>query len=72
MLELVTRGARLAERGEFTFRAFVNGRIDLTRAEAIADLVEARTPDQARAAFDQIDGSLAAADPSDWTTNCST
>ncbi len=59
LLELVTRGARVAERGEFTFRAFLNGRIDLTRAEAIADLVEARTPDQARAAFDQIDGSLA-------------
>ena len=59
LLELVTRGARLAERGEFTFRAFLNGRIDLTRAEAIADLVEARTPDQARAAFDQVDGSLA-------------
>jgi len=57
--ELVVRGARLAERGEFTFRAFLNGRIDLTRAEAIADLVDAKTPDQARAAFDQVDGSLA-------------
>ncbi len=57
--ELVARGARLAERGEFTFRAFLNGRIDLTRAEAIADLVDAKTPDQARAAFDQVDGSLA-------------
>ena len=57
--ELVSRGARLAERGEFTFRAFLNGRIDLTRAEAIADLVDAKTPDQARAAFDQVDGSLA-------------
>ena len=44
LLELVTRGARLAERGEFTFRAFLNGRIDLTRAEAIADLVEAQNP----------------------------
>lgn len=44
--------------GEFTFRAFVNGRIDLTQAEAVADLVDAVTPRQARAAFEQLEGGL--------------
>jgi tRNA modification GTPase len=53
-----TCGARLAEPGEFTFRAFLNGRIDLMQAEAIADLVDAVTPLQARAAFDQLEGTL--------------
>ena len=52
------RGARLAEPGEFTFRAFLNGRIDLTQAEAVADLIDAVTPLQARAAFDQLEGTL--------------
>jgi tRNA modification GTPase len=52
-------GARLARPGEFTFRAFINGRIDLTQAEAVADLIEAVTPRQARAASDQLDGRLA-------------
>ncbi len=51
-------GARLAEPGEFTLRAFLNGRIDLAQAEAVADLVDAVTPLQARAAFDQLDGTL--------------
>ena len=51
-------GARLAEPGEFTFRAFLNGRIDLVQAEAVRDLVEAVTPAQARAAFDQLEGTL--------------
>ncbi|MEO8260650.1 MAG: tRNA uridine-5-carboxymethylaminomethyl(34) synthesis GTPase MnmE [Acidobacteriota bacterium] len=51
-------GARLAEPGEFTLRAFVNGRIDLMQAEAIADLIDAVTPLQARAAFDQLQGTL--------------
>lgn len=51
-------GARLAEPGEFTLRAFVNGRIDLMQAEAVNDLIEAATPLQARAAFDQLDGTL--------------
>src|SRR5207247_3008189 len=54
----ITRGARLAEPGEFTLRAFLNGRIDLTQAEAIADLIDAVTPLQARAAFDQLQGTL--------------
>lgn len=53
-----TRGARLAEPGEFTLRAFLNGRIDLVQAEAVADLIDAATPLQARAAFDQLEGTL--------------
>ena len=57
----VRRGARLAQPGEFTFRAYVHGRIELTQAEAVADLVESVTPLQARAAFDQLEGSLATA-----------
>jgi tRNA modification GTPase len=51
-------GARLAEPGEFTLRAFLNGRLDLVQAEAVADLVDAVTPLQARAAFDQLQGTL--------------
>src|SRR5436190_18183710 len=51
-------GARPAEPGEFTFRAFLNGRIDLMQAEAVADLIDAVTPLQARAAFDQLEGTL--------------
>jgi tRNA modification GTPase len=51
-------GARLAEPGEFTLRAFLHGRIDLVQAEAVADLIEAVTPLQARAAFDQLEGTL--------------
>jgi tRNA modification GTPase len=51
-------GARLAEPGEFTLRAFLNSRIDLVQAEAVADLIEAVTPLQARAAFDQLEGTL--------------
>ena len=54
-------GARLAEPGEFTLRAFLNGRIDLTQAEAVADLIDAATPLQARAAFDQLEGTLTCA-----------
>ena len=55
------RGARLAEPGEFTLRAFLNQRIDLVQAEAVADLIEAVTPLQARAAFDQLEGTLTSA-----------
>jgi tRNA modification GTPase len=54
----IARGARLAEPGEFTLRAFLNGRIDLMQAEAVADLIDAVTPLQARAAFDQLQGTL--------------
>lgn len=51
-------GARLAEPGEFTFRAYLHGQIDLIQAEAVRDLVDAVTPLQARAAFDQLEGTL--------------
>ncbi|MGA2269396.1 MAG: tRNA uridine-5-carboxymethylaminomethyl(34) synthesis GTPase MnmE [Bryobacteraceae bacterium] len=51
-------GARLAEPGEFTLRAFLNGRIDLPRAEAIRDLIEATTLYQARIAAQQAGGSV--------------
>ena len=54
----IAAGARLAEPGEFTLRAFLNGRIDLAQAEAVGDLIDAATPLQARAAFDQLDGTL--------------
>jgi tRNA modification GTPase len=54
----IDAGARLAEPGEFTLRAFLNGKIDLIQAEAVADLVDAVTPLQARAAFDQLEGTL--------------
>ena len=51
-------GARLAEPGEFTLRAFLNGRIDLPRAEAVRDLIEATTLYQARIAAQQVAGSV--------------
>ena len=53
------RGARLAEPGEFTQRAFLNGRLDLTQAEAVRDLIDAQTLHQARVAAAQLGGSLA-------------
>ncbi|HEV8316545.1 MAG TPA: tRNA uridine-5-carboxymethylaminomethyl(34) synthesis GTPase MnmE [Vicinamibacterales bacterium] len=54
----VAGGARLARPGEFTLRAFLNGRLDLVQSEAVADLIEAATPLQARTAFDQLEGTL--------------
>jgi tRNA modification GTPase len=51
-------GARLAEPGEFTQRAFLNGRLDLTQAEAVSDLIEATTLYQARVAVQQVEGGL--------------
>jgi tRNA modification GTPase len=54
-----TRGARLAEPGEFTMRAFLNGRIDLTQAEAVRDLIESQTLFQAKVAAQQLEGALA-------------
>ena len=53
-------GARLAEPGEFTLRAYLNGRLDLLQAEAVADLIDAVTPLQARVAFDQLEGTMTA------------
>ncbi len=63
VLELLLRraldlGARLAEPGEFTQRAFLAGRIDLTQAEAVRDLIEAQTLTQARLAASQLGGAL--------------
>lgn len=55
----VRAGARLAEPGEFTLRAFLNGRIDLPQAEAVRDLIEATTLYQARVAARQTQGALA-------------
>lgn len=54
----IDTGARLAEPGEFTLRAFLNGKVDLVQAEAVGDLIDAVTPLQARAAFDQLEGTL--------------
>ncbi|MBV9782746.1 MAG: tRNA uridine-5-carboxymethylaminomethyl(34) synthesis GTPase MnmE [Acidisphaera sp.] len=55
---LTHAGARPAEPGEFTRRAFLNGRMDLIEAEAVADLVEAETSAQRRQALRQLDGAL--------------
>jgi tRNA modification GTPase len=51
-------GARCAEAGEFTKRAFLNGRLDLTQAEAVQDLISARTDKQVELALDQMNGEL--------------
>ena len=51
-------GARLAEPGEFTMRAFLHGRIDLTQAEAVRDLIESQTLFQAKTAAQQLEGSF--------------
>ncbi len=51
-------GARLAEPGEFTLRAFLNGRLDLPQAEAVRDLIDATTLYQARIAAQQVEGSV--------------
>jgi tRNA modification GTPase len=54
----LSRGARLAEPGEFTMRAFLNGRLDLTQAEAVRDLIDSQTLFQAKVAAQQLDGAL--------------
>uniref|UniRef100_UPI0030842D38 tRNA uridine-5-carboxymethylaminomethyl(34) synthesis GTPase MnmE n=1 Tax=Petrachloros mirabilis TaxID=2918835 RepID=UPI0030842D38 len=55
----LAQGARLAQPGEFTLRAFLNGRVDLTQAEGVADLVGAQSPQAAQAALVGIQGKLA-------------
>lgn len=55
---LLTIGCRLAEPGEFTKRAFLNGRIDLTQAEGVMDLIEAKTEKSRSLALNQIDGKV--------------
>jgi tRNA modification GTPase len=54
----IAAGARLAEPGEFTMRAFLNGRIDLTQAEAVRDLIDSQTLYQAKIAAQQLEGTL--------------
>ncbi len=56
---LIESGARLAAAGEFTMRAFVNGRLNLSQAEAVADLIDAVTPQQHRLAVSQLRGGYA-------------
>lgn len=59
LLQLVLRqGARLAEPGEFTKRAFLNGRVDLSQAEAVMDLIRAKTDKAMNLAINQLDGNL--------------
>lgn len=59
ILEVVTRqGARLARPGEFTLRAFLNGRVDLTQAEAVIDLINARSDKGLQLASQEVQGSL--------------
>jgi len=58
---IIHLGARLARPGEFTERAFLNGRMDLSQAEAVADLIAAETQAQAQAAQEQLEGRLSKA-----------
>ncbi|KQW69129.1 tRNA modification GTPase MnmE [Phenylobacterium sp. Root77] len=55
---IAAQGLRLAEPGEFTRRAFENGKLDLAQAEGVADLIEAETEAQRRQALDQLGGAL--------------
>ena len=64
---VLENGARLAEPGEFTKRAFLNGRLDLAQAEAVADLIHSRTELALTAANEQLAGKLSSA-----STNCAT
>lgn len=59
LMLLIEHGARLAEPGEFTRRAFLNGRIDLSRAEAVMDVINARSELSHRTAVEQLQGRLA-------------
>ena len=55
---ILNLGARLAENGEFSKRAFINGKIDLTQAEAICDLISAKSKRAAQIAVNQLEGDL--------------
>ena len=55
---IVEKGARLAEPGEFTKKAFLNGRIDLTQAESVMDLIESKTDQSRKLALSSLEGSL--------------
>ncbi len=54
----IEQGARMAEKGEFTKKAFVNGKMDLTQSEAVIDLINAQSEAQARSAYSQLSGTL--------------
>ena len=56
--ECLLNGANLAEPGEFTKRAFLNGRIDLSQAESVIDIINAKNDKEAQASFDQLQGKL--------------
>ena len=56
--ECIKNGATLAEPGEFTKRAFLNGRIDLSQAESIIDLINSKTEKEAQASIHQLEGNL--------------
>ncbi|MGL5675206.1 MAG: tRNA uridine-5-carboxymethylaminomethyl(34) synthesis GTPase MnmE [Cellulosilyticaceae bacterium] len=58
LMELIRNGARLADQGEFTKRAFLNGRIDLAQVEAIMDIIEAKTELSLSQAVNQLEGRL--------------
>lgn len=55
---ILSHGARMAEPGEFTKRAFLNGRLDLSQAEAVMDLIRAKTDKSMKVALNQLDGDL--------------
>lgn len=55
---LLTNGARLADKGEFTKRAFLNGRIDLTQSEAVMDLIQSKTNNERNLAINNVEGRL--------------
>ncbi len=54
---ILLAGARIAEPGEFTKRAFLNGRIDLSQAEAVIDMIRSKTDKAAKVAMSQVEGS---------------
>lgn len=56
---IIENGARVAQPGEFTLRAFLNGRLDLSQAEAIADLIQAQTESSLQTSLNQLQGKLA-------------
>ncbi|ONI39397.1 tRNA uridine-5-carboxymethylaminomethyl(34) synthesis GTPase MnmE [Candidatus Epulonipiscium fishelsonii] len=58
LMNIIKNGARIAERGEFTKRAFLNGRIDLSQVEAVMDIVEAKTELSLKQAINQLEGRL--------------
>ena len=55
---VLNHGCRLAERGEFTKRAFINGRIDLTQAEAVMDIISSKTDSSYEISMNHLEGKL--------------